>query len=448
MKKKLLSLLLSTAMAATMLATMLAGCGSSAGSTSGDNAGAGGESTQAAGSQETAGQDAGTAETKSAAEGAITFWYMGDSATGIQPLIDDFTAETGIQVNVQSIPWQNLSEKLLTAIASQSGPDVMQTAVSRTAELVTADAIIDMTEYVDSVEGFAKDKFYEASYDSLKMGDSYYGVPWIVDVYCVMYRTDLFEAAGYTEFPATQEEFFEACKKIKETAGITPYYIGAADNYNELFCFPYQSGSEIVTEDRKAVFNQPEYIEAMEYLNSFYEEGLAERVTDGVANYVKLTNGEVAACFGGTWEASQLASVEELDGKWAAAVWPKGSATNDSVYAGSNLVIPTWTTNEEAAVALIEFLTRTENQLKYRELAGSLPAGLEAWQDESLAKDPVLSVFGKQIENAKAFPKVAEIEEIGIEATKSFERISVGQEDIQTVCDEMNAFAQNVLDGN
>lgn len=436
MKRKLLSALLS----AVVAVTALTGCQSS------------GESTEGAAEEkqeESAGENSGEEQAEASGEdGAITFWYMGDSSAGIQPLIDEFTDETGIKVNVQSIPWQNLSEKLLTAIASQSGPDVMQTAVSRTAELVEADAIIDMTDYVNSVEGFSKDKFFDASYESLRVGDSYYGVPWIVDVYCLMYRTDLFEEAGYTEFPTTQEEFFKACQTIKEKEGITPFYIGGADNYNELLCYPMQSGSAMITEDRVAVFDQPEYVEAMEYLNSFYEAGLADRVTDGVANYVKLTNGEIAACYGGTWEISQLEAVEELDGKWAAAMWPKGSATNDSVYAGSNLVIPTWTTNEEAAVKLIEFLTRTENQLKYRELAGTLPAGREAWEDKSLADDPIVSVLGKQIEHAQPFPKVPEIEEIAIEATHSFERISVGEEDIQTVCDELNEFAQGVLDSN
>lgn len=439
MKKKLLGVLLSAA----IFTTVLAGCGSKDTGSTNAAEGTGNEAGEVI--SQNADQEASKGE-NTAQTGAITFWYMGDSTSGIQPIIDEFTKETGIAVNVQSIPWQNLSEKLLTAIASQSGPDVMQTAVSRTAELVTADAIIDMTEYVNTIEGFGLDRFYDASYESLKMNDKYYGVPWIVDVYLMIYRTDLFEEAGYTEFPATQQEFFEACKAIKEKTGITPFTIGAADNYNELFCYPYQSGSEIVTEDRVAVFNQPEYIDAMEYLNSFYEAGLANRVMDGVSSYVKLTNGEIAACFGGTWEVGQLAAVEEMEGKWAVAVWPKGSATNDSVYAGSNLVIPAWTTNEEAAVQLIEFLTRTENQLKYRELAATLPAGREAWEDERLANDPVFSVFGKQIENAKAFPKVPEIEEIGIEAVSAYERISVGEEDIQTVCDELNTFAQGVLD--
>lgn len=444
MKKKLVAALMS----AVMVAGLLAGCGSSTGSdTTADTAQESTTETTQEASEDTTSDDAVTEEDTTTASGdAITFWYMGDSTSGIDPLIEEFTAETGIQVNVQSIPWQNLSEKLLTAIASQSGPDVMQTAVSRTAELVTADAIIDMTGYVDGVEGFSKDRFFDASYESLKMNDKYYGVPWITDVYCNVYRTDIFAEAGWDTYPTTWDEFKQACKDIKEKTGITPFMIGAANNYNELFNYPFQAGSAAVTEDRQAVFNQKEYVEAMEYLNSFYEEGLADRVWDGVANYVKLTNGEIAACFGGTWEASQMAANSEMDGKWAVAQWPAGPTNNNSVYAGSNLVIPTWTTNEDAAVKLIEFLTRTENMLKYNELSGSLPAVRDAWEDPKLADDPVLSVFGAQIEHAQPFPKVPEIEEIGIEATSAYERISAGEEDVQTVCDELNDFAQNLLD--
>lgn len=149
-------------MSVVMVAGILAGCGSSTGSdTTADTAQESTtETTQETSEDTTSGGAETEGDTTTASGDAITFWYMGDSTSGIDPLIEEFTAETGIQVNVQSIPWQNLSEKLLTAIASQSGPDVMQTAVSRTAELVTADAIIDMTGYVDGVEGFSKDRSF------------------------------------------------------------------------------------------------------------------------------------------------------------------------------------------------------------------------------------------------------------------------------------------------
>lgn len=439
MKKRLLAVIL----AAAMTVGVLTGCGDK-----GNNGGASEGASSAVPKTEEGNSGAEGSSAAAASGEAITFWYMGDSSTGIQPLIDEFTQETGIAVNVQSIPWQSLSEKLLTAISSQSGPDVMQTAVSRTAELVAANAIIDMSEYVDSIEVFGKDKFFDASYESLEMDGKYYGVPWIVDVFLPFYRTDIFADAGYQEFPKTQEEFLEACKAITEKTGKYSWEINCANDYNSLFCYPYQSGSEIITKDRKPVFNGKEFVDAMNYLNSFFEAGLSSRIVDGVASDVKLTNGDVASCVGSAYLAQQLSANPDMDGKWAPAVWPKGAATNYSVYAGSNLVIASWNKNEEACVKLVEFLARPENQLKYREQTNALPAGKDAWADESLKNDPVMSVFYEQMQNAKPFPKVPEIEEIAIDCTKYFERISLGEEDVQTVMDEMNQQAEKILSNN
>lgn len=388
-----------------------------------------------------------TAGTGSGSE-KISFWYMGDGNTDIEPLINEFTEETGIEVEIISVPWRSLSEKLATAISSQSGPDVMQTAVSRTAELVNADAIIDMTEYVNSVDNFAVDNFFEASYDSLKIEDKYYGVPWFADVYVPFYRTDLFEEAGYEEFPKTWDEFYDACSKITEETGKYSFEILGASDYNFLFTFAYQSGSEIITEDRKAVFNEPEFVDAVTYLSSFYDAGLADRDNDGIDRWIKLANGDVSAVLGATWVITPLDEIPEAEGKWGMSVWPEGPATNDSVYAGSNLVIPTWTKNEDAAVKLIEFLTSAESEVKYYEQTKALPASIAAWEDEKIKSNEQYTVFNEQLSNAKQFPMVPEIEEIGILAAQEFERISVGKEDPQTVMDDLNEKAQAILDRN
>ena len=47
----------------------------------------------------------------------------------------------------------------------------------------------------------------------------------------------------------------------------------------------------------------------MEYLNSFYDADLADRVMDGVASSVKLTNGELDPCFRGVGGTSARADV-------------------------------------------------------------------------------------------------------------------------------------------
>ncbi len=111
-------------------------------------------------------------------------------------------------------------------------------------------------------------------------------------------------------------------------------------------------------------------------------------------------------------------------------------------------MIPTWTKNEDAAVKLIEFLTSAESEVKYYEQTKALPASIAAWEDEKIKSNEQYTVFNEQLSNAKQFPMVPEIEEIGILAAQEFERISVGKEDPQTVMDDLNEKAQAILDRN
>lgn len=189
-------------------------------------------------------------------------------------------------------------------------------------------------------------------------------------------------------------------------------------------------------------------MDAVTYLSSFYDAGLADRDNDGIDRWIKLANGDVSAVLGATWVITPLDEIPEAEGKWGMSVWPEGPATNDSVYAGSNLVIPTWTKNEDAAVKLIEFLTSAESEVKYYEQTKALPASIAAWEDEKIKSNEQYTVFNEQLSNAKQFPMVPEIEEIGILAAQEFERISVGKEDPQTVMDDLNEKAQAILDRN
>src|SRR5258705_109354 len=54
----------------------------------------------------------------------LTVWTMEDSKA-FTSLVANFTKQTGINVNVQAIPWANVNDKLTTAVASGNGPDVV-----------------------------------------------------------------------------------------------------------------------------------------------------------------------------------------------------------------------------------------------------------------------------------------------------------------------------------
>jgi|GEM_PF-185922 len=444
--KKVYAKLMAFLLTAVML-TALAACAGDSGPASGsDNI-----STSVTASEQT---DEPSTSPDSEAESAapigsgetINFWYMGDSANQLQPIIDIYEAQTGNTIEVQAVPWNALTEKLLTAIASRSGPDCMQTAVSRTAELVASDAILDITAEIEATEEFSMDKYFEVAYDSLKIGNSYYGVPWISDIYPLAYRTDLFEEAGYTEFPDTWDELYEACAKIYETTGKSTFnVIEGPYNYNFLMSFPFQAGCEVVTEDGEAKFDTPEMKAAMEYIMKYINSGISSDINDGVDGAVKLSNGDAAVVGGSTWLVSNIKDLPELEGKWDMALWPEGPGGRDSVYAGSNLVITTWTDKKDACLQWIEHLVTKENILKHYETSSSLPPRIDAWETVIADSEYNMQAFMDQLNYARPFPKVAEMQEIGIEFTKYAERIMVGKEDIDTVLEEMQQRAEEIL---
>lgn len=57
-----------------------------------------------------------------------------------------------------------------------------------------------------------------------------YGLPTAINSLGIIYNTEIFKAAGITEFPTSTEEFLEACEKITENTDAIPFFT----NYNSL----------------------------------------------------------------------------------------------------------------------------------------------------------------------------------------------------------------------
>ncbi|MCK4689629.1 MAG: extracellular solute-binding protein [Candidatus Marinimicrobia bacterium] len=66
---------------------------------------------------------------------------MGAEGEHIQKLMPEFEKCTGINVKVQSIPWTAAHEKLLTAYAGNSTPDICQLGNTWIPEFVALNAI-------------------------------------------------------------------------------------------------------------------------------------------------------------------------------------------------------------------------------------------------------------------------------------------------------------------
>lgn len=377
---------------------------------------------------------------------------MGDEAKVMPTMAKAFTKETGIKVKVQALPWSNAHDKLLTAVASKGGPDVVQLGTTWMPEFQKAGALEDMSAYTDKYNNLKSENFLPGAVRTTKYDGKFYGTPWVSETRVLFYRTDTLKSVGYDQAPQTWNELKDAAKKLS-ARGKDKYGITIDMKEQSLgFMFARQNGSKLITNDFKdPQFNKAPFTEAVSYLSEFIQKGYAPKADLGMDVSQTFTGDDpiVPMFISGPWMITAVKDTAKgIDGKWAVAELPKGSKNNISSLGGSDLTIWKYGKNKNNAAKFIDFMSTKKNQLKFMKLSNDLPALKSAWKDDSLAKDPYLSVVGKQIKTAMPMPETPKFEELAQSYLKHFESIAVGNADVKTEMNTFNDEAKTTLQSN
>ncbi|WP_274648476.1 sugar ABC transporter substrate-binding protein [Paenibacillus humicola] len=414
-----------------LLAGMLAGCGAS--SSNGGNGGgeaAGGGNANGGGKKVT-----------------LNVWGMGDEAKSLPAMAKKFEEQNpNIDVKIQAIPWSSAHDKLLTAVASKKGPDVLQMGTTWMPEFGAAGALMDLTPYIDQYPDLKDDNFFPGSLETTKLDGKILGVPWYIDTRVLYYRTDLLASVGYKEAPKTWDELSDAAQKLAKR-GKGKYGISIDAKEQTLsFMFARQNGAKLLDDQGKPQFNDPKFVEAVKYLNSFYQNGSAPKEDLGLDPVQAFKGDAIIPMFiSGPWMVKPITEqAPELNGKWATAVLPK-KENNISNLGGSNWSVFQYTEQKDAALKFIDFMSKPDMQIEWMKLADAMPAAKAAWDDPALKSNPYLSVFGQQMNDAEPMPLIKQWEEIAQSYLSTFEKIYRGGEDVQKALDDFNKKAEETL---
>jgi multiple sugar transport system substrate-binding protein len=377
----------------------------------------------------------------------VTVWGMGEEAKSLPKIAAEFEKENPkIDVKVQAIPWETAHDKLLTAVASKKGPDVLQMGTTWIPEFASANALMDLTPHIKDYPELDPENYYEGSVETTKFEDKTVGVPWYIDTRVLYYRTDLLKEAGYDEAPKTWDELRDAAKKLSER-GEGKYGISLDTKEQSLsFMFARQNGSALLDDQNKPLFNEPEFVEAVEYLNGFFTDGSAPKDELGIDIIQGFREDGILPMFiSGPWMIKLINDqAPELEGKWATAVLP-AKENNISALGGSNLSIFEHTKNKDASLKFLAYMNKPETQLKWMEMTNSLPSTKAAWEDEALKDNPLYKTFGEQMESSQSMPVIKEWEKIAQAYLSSFEKIYRGGEDVEKELDQFNKKSEEIL---
>lgn len=350
----------------------------------------------------------------------LQFWGLGREGEVVPELLP-------ADVESQQIPWTAAHEKILTAFVGNSSPDIGQVGNTWIPELSAIGAIEPLDGYLkESKEVSARD-YFPGIWDTNVVGGHVWGIPWYVDTRILFYRRDLLEEVGFKQAPRTWSEWMEVMRRLEERAGPKGFAILLpTDEWQPPIAMALQKGAPLLRDGgRWADFREPRFKAAYETYREIYRRGFASVVPNSqVGNlYQQFAQGTFAMYITGPWNLGEMRNrlPPEMRDRWATAPMPAPDGApwpGASVAGGASLVLFRSSVRKAEAWKLIEHLSRPDQQVRFFQLTGDLPARKSAWSTPELAGDPQARAFWQQLQNVLPTPKVPEWEQI---ATLFFE---------------------------
>ncbi|WP_423918761.1 ABC transporter substrate-binding protein [Frigoribacterium sp. 2-23] len=343
------------------------------------------------------GSDGGDAKT-------ITYWASNQAPTVqkdeeiLKQSIDRYTKETGIKVDLEVIPWSDLYNRILTAVSSGEGPDVLNIGNTWAVSLQSSGAFVPWEgDALKEIGG--QDRFVQSSWATGGAeGQAPTSVPLYGLSYSLYYNTKMFEAAGITEPPATWDEFVADAKKLTidtngdgtiDQWGVTMAGSSVSNNAHQAFVRGLQNGGSLYTKDGKPQFDNDGVVKGVkEWVDLIAADKVvspsdAESV-NGSDMAATFAQGK-AAMFFDQAPGANLAARDFKD--YAAAPVPleKAGATGlegtMSHVAGINISVFKNSKNVSASEDFVKFLTSDDEQKYLNTSFSSLPVVTSAYDD-------------------------------------------------------------------
>lgn len=348
----------------------------------------------------------------------IDFWAMGVEGETVAKLVPEFERQNpNIKVKVLQIAWVAAHEKLITAYASETLPDVFQLGNTWIPEFEAINSIEPLNKLVSNSLVISKDKFFDGIWATNVIDTTVYGIPWYVDTRVLFYRTDILKAVGYNSAPRTWEELYDASKKIKQKFNSYSFFI-PTNEWLPFIVFGIQNNASLLKDkDCYANFSAIEFKQSLEYLAKFYHEGLAPVDMQQVLNvYQAFGEGFFSMYITGPWNVTEFQNrlPKQVQEKWMTAPLPSPNKEYPgfSLPGGSSIVLNAKSKNKEAAWKWIEFLAHEKTQYDFYKLVSSLPAVKSVWENPEFVNNKYSTAFYVQLQKTKPAPKIPEWEQI------------------------------------
>lgn len=420
------------------IAGMLAGCGG------------GPEPSQGAAANTS--QKAGGSEGDQAKEPVtLQFWTI-----ALQPTFNDYFHELisryekenpHVTIDWQDFPFDTVSQKLLTSIASGKSPDVVNLNTEFASQIGSKGALADLEEYLTPEE---KAAYFEGIFGSTVLDGHAYALPWYTGTEVLFMNTKLLKEAGLdpSKPPQSREELADWARQIKAKTGKNGY---AIQLISKLFAI---DGIPFVNEDKTAAaFNTREAEAMLQNLRQLMEEGVIIKDDAKFDKQIQYYSAEQVAfeLAGPTFINFLKTSAPDVYKNTVAVPLPTGKA-NLRLSNSMNVVVPKASKHTEEAVKFAVFVTNAENQTSFAKLANTLPSTKASIKDPFFTESDNTLEAQAKIASAQSLDKATDFmvgvpsaTDINAALGRGLQEVLLNGQDIKKTLDSVEKEVNEIL---
>ena len=333
-------------------------------------------------------------------------------------LLPEFTAATGIKVEVDEMQYLRLKDAQVLQMGKPKGDyDVCVYVIMWKTEYVQRKFLVELEPMFQNADlampGYDRDDIIKGYYEGLGLvggprgylpgpGAKLYGLPYGAECSVLAYRKDLF-AKHNLEAPKTYDDMLKAARIMKEKEGIGGLTQRAQAGHqvttgrlNHLT--PYDG---LIIDDKfNAVVDQPNAIKAVEVYKEFIDTGPAGGAAFDFGQMLNaFLQGQAAmycdtiSIFGPAADPTKSKVVDTI----GYAVHPK-AAKYSSELGGFGMAIPQNSEKKEAAFAFMQWMTAKAQDVKASAMGGQPMRRSTLEHPDVVKKYPQIPVYKQCLE--------------------------------------------------
>ena len=307
-----------------------------------------------------------------------------DWAVPSDEMLNAFTKDTGITVNMNVIAWENIRDKIsIAAAGGAAAADVVEVDWSWVGEFYSAD-------WLEPIELSQEEIDAMPSIQPFIIDGKVLALPYANDFRLAYYNKKHFDAAGITEAPKSWDDVYAALKAIK-AAGISKYPFSMPLNADEscttsLIWMAYSKYGIVFNED--GTLNKDAVLGALTFINQMINtDNLIDpacKTSTGMDAYRRINSGEASFIVGPTSFVSRVQDPNEskVVGEVIPILLPGATGPSPKTFAlPEGLGVIKLSKNKEAAMKFVKWFNSPEIQKQLNYVQNTMPTRTAIMED-------------------------------------------------------------------